>query len=127
MKRFSAQRQAVLEAVCSTKSHPTADMIYEEVRKIIPKVSLGTGYRNLADLNGDGNIVGFTDSSGVEHFDATTLPHIHFQCTECGKVIDVPTVFLDEEASKTLKELDAEVSGALFLYFGKCSECKNKN
>ena len=127
MKRFSAQRQAVFEAVCSTKSHPTADWVYDEVRKIIPKVSLGTVYINLADIKADGNIVVFTDSQGVEHFDATTLPHIHFQCTECGKVIDVPAVFLDEETLKTLEELGTDVSGALFLYFGKCSECKNKN
>ena len=127
MKRFSAQRQAVLEAVCSTKSHPTADWVYDEVRKIIPKVSLGTVYRNLADLKAEGNIIGFTDSSGVEHFDATTLPHLHFQCTECGKVIDVPGVFVNTDANEALNELDTEVSGALFLYFGKCSECKNKN
>ena len=127
MKRFSAQRQAVFEAVCSTKSHPTADWVYGEVRRIIPKVSLGTVYRNLSDLKSEGKIIGFTDSAGVEHFDAATLPHLHFQCTECGAVVDIPGVFSISQECDITDELGAEVSGALFLYFGKCSKCKNKN
>ena len=127
MKRFSAQRQAVFEAVCSTRSHPTADWVYGEVRRKIPKVSLGTVYRNLADLKSEGNIIGFTDSAGVEHFDAATLPHLHFQCTECGSVVDSPRMFTFPENSDITDELGADVSGALFLYFGKCSNCKNKN
>ena len=127
MKRFSAQRQAVLEAVCATKSHPTAEWVYAEVRRKIPKVSLGTVYRNLADLKAEGNIIGFTDSAGVEHFDAATLPHFHFQCTDCGKVVDIPGVFTVPENSDVTAELGADVCGALFLYFGKCSECKIKN
>ncbi len=124
MKRFSPQRQAVLEAVSGTFTHPTADWIYDEVRKTFPRISLGTVYRNLGELKEEGLIVGFTDSSGVERYDGTVCSHLHFQCTECGKLLDVPEITLDTKENKVSESLGAEVSGAVFLYLGKCAECK---
>ena len=55
--RYSMQREIVLENVLSRKDHPTAEMIYEDVRETIPNISLGTVYRNLNLLSDEGKIL----------------------------------------------------------------------
>ncbi|MBQ1935230.1 MAG: transcriptional repressor, partial [Clostridia bacterium] len=52
-QKHSKQRDAIVQVLKNTKSHPTADWVYEEVRKQIPNISLGTVYRNLAKLSDD--------------------------------------------------------------------------
>lgn len=127
MKRFSPQRQAVYDAVLSTKSHPTADWVYETVRKTIPKISLGTVYRDLSDLKREGKIIGFSDENGIEHFDGWTENHAHFKCTQCGRLIDICDLSTKEIDSKAEETSGCEINRAVLLYFGKCNECKNKN
>ena len=126
MKRFSPQRQAVLDAVSSTKTHPTADWVYETVRKTIPKISLGTVYRDLSDLKTEGKIIGFSDENGIEHFDAWTENHAHFKCVECGKLIDINDLSTKQIDDLARDKSGCEIDRAVLLYFGKCSECKNK-
>lgn len=125
MKRFSAQRQAVYEAVCAVKSHPTAEWVFETVRTRMPHISLGTVYRNLSDLKKEGLLCGFTDAAGVEHFDATVTDHPHFICECCGSVIDLP----EERGMAPIAELPegAALSRRVLLYYGTCARCKNKN
>ncbi len=127
MKRFSPQRQAVFDAVSSTKSHPTADWVYETVRQTIPKISLGTVYRDLSDLKKEGKIIGFSDENGVEHFDAWVDTHVHLKCTECGKVVDIPGFSSETIDSQLEEQSGGEIDRAVILCFGRCSECKNKN
>ena len=98
VKRFSKQRFTVLNELSKLDTHPTADEIYEIVKKIIPSISLGTVYRNLNNLCEEGSVVKFS-SEGKEHFDAITKPHIHLCCEKCGKISDVYSdfsVFNDE-------------------------------
>lgn len=122
MKRFSAQRQAVLEAVAATKSHPTADRVFETVRASMPRVSLGTVYRNLSGLKKDGLICGFTDANGVEHFDGNPTDHPHFVCEKCGSITDLPE---QEPAVAAIEALTGgTVSRSVRLYYGICSRCK---
>ena len=54
MKNYSRQREAILEVLRSTDTHPTASWIYERVREKIPNISLGTVYRNLTVLSENG-------------------------------------------------------------------------
>jgi len=65
--RYSRQREAVLEAVRSASDHPTAEAIYQEVRKTIPNISLGTVYRNLNFLTSEGKIREITITASVNH------------------------------------------------------------
>ena len=57
MRNYSKQREAILQVLKNSKAHPTANQVYEEVRKIIPNISLGTVYRNLSELGGSGEIL----------------------------------------------------------------------
>ena len=124
MKRFSMQRQTVYDILCGTKSHPSADWVYTRARERIPNISLGTVYRNLAELKREGNIIGFTDEIGTEHFDATTTPHVHFRCTECGEITDIP--FASTETVDAQVAEHGTVQSCVCLYFGKCKKCNTK-
>ena len=123
----SKQRDAILDVVKNTRCHPTADWVYEEVRKTIPNISLGTVYRNLAKLSEEKMILKLNLGTSSEHFDGNTNLHYHVYCTDCEKVYDIeetPGFNFNEWAEKLF-------NGKIFEHYtvfnGKCSECINKN
>lgn len=88
--RRSRKRDAILERMRSTKCHPTADWLYQELKPEWPDLSLGTVYRNLNQLCEEGCAIRVGTVDGQEHFDACTAPHAHFFCEKCGRVLDLP-------------------------------------
>lgn len=88
--RLTPQRKVILEELRGTRSHPTADEIYDLVRKRLPHVSLGTIYRNLEFLRSRGLIRKLDKIGSQMRFDAFLDPHLHVYCVECGKVGDIP-------------------------------------
>ncbi len=122
MKNFSRQRQAVIDVLCSTKSHPSASWIYEKVRETIPNISLGTVYRNLSVLEKEGIIKKFSVGDSFEHFDGDTSMHSHFFCKQCKKITDIP--FDTTEACKKLEaETGLSVESATYTFVGVCKSC----
>ncbi|MDE7114758.1 MAG: transcriptional repressor, partial [Acetatifactor sp.] len=93
--KHSAQRDKIMAFLMGRKDHPTADIVYMNVRKEYPNISLGTVYRNLTLLANMGEITRLRVGDGVDHFDADTSPHYHFVCTECGSVIDLEMENID--------------------------------
>ena len=86
----SRQRNAILECVMSHHDHPTADIIYQELRESFPNISLGTVYRNLSLLTSLGKIMKITCENHADRFDGQTIPHAHFECKSCGCLQDIP-------------------------------------
>lgn len=121
--KYSRQREAVLLYLRSTKSHPTADKVYREIRKEFPKVSLGTVYRNLNLLAEQGEILRLNCGDGVEHFDATTEPHNHFACRTCGAVMDLPMVEFDCLDDKMQVDFPGQIEGYEIYFYGTCEKC----
>ncbi|MBE3575688.1 MAG: transcriptional repressor [Firmicutes bacterium] len=124
--RMTRQRKAILETLRSTKSHPTADWIYEQVRHQIPDISLGTVYRNLKLLKEQGEILELNYGSTFSRYDGNAANHYHFRCEECGRVFDV-----DLPVSCALEhELEAktgfEVHSHRLEFYGLCSGCRRK-
>ena len=122
--KHSRQRDAILEALRDTKAHPTADWVYEEVRKSIPNISLGTVYRNLAKLSDDNVIAKLGLGTGVEHFDGNPEPHYHVMCTECGAIDDIEAQPLNELNDWASKLFKGEIYKHSAIFFGKCEKCK---
>ena len=89
MRNYSRQREAILNVLRNTKSHPSANAVYEAVREEIPNISLGTVYRNLAQLSESGEILKIEVGDGFEHFDADCSFHIHLHCNGCGSINDL--------------------------------------
>ena len=123
MKKFSRQREAVKQVLCSTKTHPTAAWIYENVRKEIPNISLGTVYRNLNMLTEDGQIIKLSFGDGNEHFDGDISPHSHFYCESCGQIHDI--AFDATELCKEISEdTKLDITSAACNFSGICDACK---
>ena len=106
MKNYSRQRETILQVLYSTDTHPTASAVYNEVRKVIPNISLGTVYRNLAALSEEGVILSLSVGDGYEHFDGNSAPHAHLHCKRCGKIYDAP--LKQDILSETAKETTSQ-------------------
>ena len=118
--RYSRQREAVYNVVCSTKCHPDASYVYEQVRKVIPNISLGTVYRNLTELCEDGRLVRVSVEGSAERFDAFVAPHVHHVCPTCGSVTDIP---MDQV---TISHNVKGVDHYQITFYGECENCRNK-
>ena len=120
--RETRQRRMVYETIMKTHSHPTADWIFDKVRSKLPKISLGTVYRNLSVLRDEGAIREIYGNDRRAHYDADLSQHAHFVCTDCGRIWDVHTV--PEVDWKTLKELvGCEVAEQRLEFHGLCAPC----
>ncbi len=90
LHRNTRQRQVILEELRKLKTHPTAAGLYAIVRRRMPRISLGTVYRNLELLNRMGTIQKIEFCSGEARYDGTVEHHDHFRCVCCGRVDDTP-------------------------------------
>jgi Fur family ferric uptake transcriptional regulator len=124
--KLTKQRKAILDELKSTKSHPTANEVYERVRKRIPNISLGTVYRNLELLARSGMITKLELSGTKKRFDGFTETHYHVQCVRCGRVDDLPmdpVSSLDESVSKLV---DYEIFSHRLEFLGLCPRCRRQ-
>ena len=120
--RETKQRRIVYETVKSTHSHPTADWVFEEVRRRLPKVSLGTVYRNLGVLKEEGLVREIYGNDRRAHYDADTSKHAHFICSACDQITDVRGV--RQVDWRTMKDLvGCEVDGQEVVFTGRCAGC----
>ncbi len=87
--RMTPQRLAVLQALRSTDSHPTAEELRGLVQDLVPRVSLGTIYRNLHVLVEEGYVRRLPTPQGSHRFDGDLSAHLHVICRECGRISDV--------------------------------------
>lgn len=87
--RMTKQRAVILEVLRSSTAHPTADEIYGMVRTIMPRISLGTVYRNLDLLAGSGEILRLERAGAQRRFDGRQSPHHHVRCEICGTIGDI--------------------------------------
>jgi len=120
--RLTKQRRIILDELCRIKTHPTADEVYEIVRKRIPRISLSTVYRNLEMLAEQGKISKLGIDNERMRFDGNIQEHSHIRCIICGKVDDIPIepkVTWDEDYS----DLGYEIVSCNIEFFGKCPEC----
>ena len=116
--RYSHQRERIFRAVCESDAHPTASMVYECLHAEMPKLSLGTVYRNLNQLSDAGRLKKIPLPDGSCRFDKTTASHSHIVCEICGQVADVTLPSLtaleraiEEETSFKLSSYDVVMQG----------------
>ncbi|MEW6048309.1 MAG: transcriptional repressor [Bacillota bacterium] len=122
--RRTKQREVILRVLRSTKTHPTADWVYQEVRKELPNISLGTVYRNLKILTASGEALELSYGSSYSRFDGTASNHYHFVCERCGRIEDVPTP-VDEELNRSIERLmGVKVRQHRLEFYGLCSNCQ---
>lgn len=121
--KYSRQREEIKEFLCTRKDHPTADSVYDNVRKIYPNISLGTVYRNLTLLADLGEIARLRVGDGVDHFDADTSPHYHFVCSKCGAVSDLKMDNIDNINDIAGADFEGQIDGHVTYFYGTCGNC----
>ncbi|MDD3339308.1 MAG: transcriptional repressor [Lachnospiraceae bacterium] len=125
--KYSRQRESIKEFLATRYDHPTADVVYENIRKVYPNISLGTVYRNLGLLASLGEIQKVTTGDGADHFDGNVMPHNHFICKSCGKLIDLDMDSIDYIQKVAGKNFDGHIEGHSTLFYGTCGDCTNKS
>jgi Fur family ferric uptake transcriptional regulator len=125
--RMTKQRRVILDALRKNHIHPTADVIYEMVRKQMPKISLGTVYRNLEILTALGEIQTLELSGSQKRYDGIPQKHYHIRCLHCGRVDDAPIAPLNRLEDDLYESTVYTIMGHRLEFIGLCPDCsRNK-
>jgi len=119
---MTKQRRIILEELRKLKSHPTADELYGIVRERLPRISLGTVYRNLDVLWENGDVLKLESAGSQKRFDGDVKPHYHVRCLRCGRVGDVLQVVRDLDVS-AVSAPGFTVSHGMVEFYGVCDAC----
>lgn len=123
-RKHSKKRDAILACIRGTKVHPSAEWVYNQLKPRIPDLSLATVYRNLSLFKQEGTITSLGVVQGLERFDGNTEPHVHFICTQCGRVLDLPGLHIPGELkSGAAREVCGTVTSVLLCFEGLCQAC----
>ncbi|MGW8161512.1 MAG: Fur family transcriptional regulator [Desulfobulbales bacterium] len=127
MMRLTTQRQIILEELAKVKTHPTASELYDMVRKRLPRIGLGTVYRNLELMAESGMILKLEVGGTQKRFDATTDTHYHIRCSGCGKVDDIDTPVMDELVKTAAASTSYQIIGHHVEFTGICPACQKQD
>lgn len=123
--RMTHQRDSILRELRHNLTHPTADELYESIRRTLPRISLATVYRNLETLAAKGLIKKIETSGRQKRFDGELHEHHHILCIRCHRVENLPTLDVtlpsaDPEASRGYR-----ITGCRIEFFGLCPTCQH--
>jgi len=122
------KRDAILQYLQGTTTHPSAEMVFTQLKPQIPDLSMGTVYRNLNLFKQQGLAVSVATVKGVERFDGNVEPHVHFICSECDAVIDLMDMQVPESLRKVAENCcGGQVEGCQLSFTGICQNCLEQN
>ena len=122
-QKYSRQREAIKINLMQRRDHPTADMVYADIREQYPRISLGTVYRNLALLTEQGEIRKLPSEDGADRYDGNLEAHSHFVCRECGAILDIPPVNSKALQKAMDKAVDGIIEESRVSFIGLCKAC----
>lgn len=125
--RKSKQRELVLRVLNGTKTHPSADWIYEQARKEMPGISLGTVYRNLRLIKEQGDLLELQSSSNGSRFDATVVNHYHLRCLSCGNIFDLDMPVRTDIDAEAARMTSFAIDYHRLEFHGCCPSCQDGN
>jgi Fur family peroxide stress response transcriptional regulator len=121
-RNYSKKREAILEAIRLTKTHPSARWVYEQVKPKLPDISLGTVYRNIKVCREEGLLASVGVVNNEERFDGVVEPHPHAICTKCGSIIDVK--YTSPAGQPSLSGF--AVDNRRTVFYGVCAKCSEQ-
>ena len=124
--RMTRQRRVILEELRKVSTHPSADEVYEIVRKRLPRISLGTVYRNLEILSESGDIQKLEPGCSLKRFDGNPSEHCHIRCVRCGRIADAPMIPDLEIDLGRVNSTEFEIIGHRLEFLGVCPKCSDK-
>ena len=128
MQKHSKKRDAIYDCICSTKTHPSAEWVYNQLKPDIPDLSLATVYRNISLFKEQGKIITVATVNGHERIDGNINAHPHFVCSRCHDVIDIEPLDAEKALkSDILEKYGLEVRSHELLFRGYCNKCRTQN
>jgi Fur family peroxide stress response transcriptional regulator len=121
-KKVTPQRRLIYQALCDKTTHPRAEDIYEEVRAVIPDISLATVYKTLRELVEMGELLEIKHDGQQSRFDPRTDQHNHLVCTSCGRMEDVLQQFPNIELNETERR-NFQIKQSEVVFWGTCPDC----
>ena len=122
------KRNAILSCLRCTHAHPSAEEIHRMLQAEHPDISLATVYRNLSLFKRQGQIRSLGTVDGIERFDGDTSPHVHFICTSCGAVLDLPQLALPQSLeAEAQSSSGCHITGCQLTFTGVCPSCQQQN
>lgn len=121
--RMTHQREIILEELRRSKTHPTADELYERIKKKLPRISLATVYRNLEILSESGLIKKLEISGRQKRFDWDPSDHDHVYCTKCQRVDNIPTETAPLLSIEPNQQRGYRITGCRIEFYGLCPNC----
>ena len=123
--RLTPQRLAILKVLTTSKAHPSADQIYETVRRDFPTTSLATVYKTISMMKKTGDILELEFSRNNNRYDGRTpFAHPHVICTECGTIIDPDSLETDKITKKIMEETGFRIVNHRMDFYGVCPRCQ---
>lgn len=127
MNKYSRQREIILKTLNENRIHPTAETVYEIIKKNLPNISLATVYRNLNLLSEKGIIKRLEGVDGIFRFDACIDEHHHFVCTKCGNIYDIEGSSFPDIKESISNKTEYTVDTCDITLKGTCLNCAVKN
>jgi len=121
-ERNTAQKKFIMDYLMSVKCHPTAEVVYKEVRRKLPSISQGTVYRVLNNFKDKGEVLAIDTKDNI-HFDADISDHAHFICEKCGNVYDVYDECSKCGILKNRKTKVGKINKYQIKFYGTCKKC----
>ena len=125
--RMTNQRELILTELKKSKKHLSADELYERVKKVMPRISLATVYRNLEILSEAGMIGKLEISGRQKRFDYDTEEHDHIYCVQCHRVDNIVLDRRVEDQEHVGTAKGYTVTGMRVEFAGICPSCRRKN
>jgi len=125
MARKTKQKEAILRVLKDNNEHPTASLIYEQVRQEIPHISLGTIYRDLKSLKQEGKIAEIKLAGSLSRFDGNSKNHYHFHCQKCDRIFDVVEPVYTAIDNRIAQKTGFDVFYHRLEFYGLCPDCQS--
>ena len=122
--KVTPQRIAICNYILSSKEHPTADAIFNDIKEKYPSISQATVYKTIQLLKELGLIVELNFHNEHSHFDPNVSLHVNIICPKCGKIIDFESEIIAEFYEKLEAEIGGKISGQRFDIYKTCNDCK---
>lgn len=122
--KVTPQRLAVCDVILSSKEHPTADQVYQEVKKKHPTMSLATVYQTLHVLKDIGMLQELEFSDRTSRYEPNTSPHINIVCENCGKIQDYEADSVRKLWAQIVRELELKPTGQRLDIYTYCKQCQ---
>ena len=122
--KATPQRLAIFRYLIDNETHPSADMIFEAMKKELPTISQATVYNTLSLLTEIGVVRELKMGNGSSRYDSNTAVHINIICPECSRITDYQSEEISQFWIQITEDIGGEITGQRLDIYKKCSICK---